>query len=157
MLLWRAALPGQLSRIGYKDSASKPPSWSWMAHKGPITFMDIPFAHVDWMGNVRKPLDPVRDQRLRAKASDLRINRAELLERAVVDIQHVEFEDSWMCVLIGKQKTGGSVEDVKAAHYVLLVRLTSYSEGELAVYERVGVAILQASHFSLETRSVFIA
>lgn len=156
MLLWRAALPGQLSRIDYKDSASKPPTWSWMAHKGPITFMDIPFAGVDWTGNVRKPLEPVRDQRLRAEASDLRISRAELMERSTVDLQDGEFEDSWMCVVVGKQKSGASVEDVRVVHYVLLVRLISYSEGELAVYERIGVAILQAAHFSVETRSILI-
>lgn len=159
MLLWRAAQPGQLSRIDYKDSASKPPSWSWMAHKGPITFMDIPFAHVNWTGNVREPLDPVRDQRLRAKASNLRISRAELMERAVFDTQSIGSEDSWMCVLVGKQKPGPSVEDVRAVHYVLLVRLMPYSEGEMAagVYERIGVAMLQATHFLVETRSIFIA
>lgn len=157
MLLWHATLPGQLSRINYKDATSKPPSWSWMAHQGPITFMDIPFAHVDWTGNIREPLDPMRDQRLRAKASNLWISRAELMERAVFDTENVGSEDSWMCVLVGKQKSGPSVEDVRAVHYVLLVRLMPYSEGELAVYERIGVAMLQATHFSVETRSVSIA
>lgn len=157
MLLWRAALPGQLSRIEYTNPASKPPTWSWMACEGPITFMDIPFAGVDWTGNIREPLDPVRDQRLRAEASELRISSAELMDRAAVDIKDVEFEDSWMCVLVGRQKPGASIEDVQVEHYVLLVRPISYSEGELAVYERIGVARLQATHFSVETRSIFIA
>lgn len=121
--------------------------------------MDIPFAHVDWTGNVREPLDPVKDQRLRAKASNLRISRAELMERAVFDTQNIGSEDSWMCVLVGKQKPEPNVEDVRAVHYVLLVRLIPCSEGEMAagIYERIGVAKLQATHFSVETRSIFIA
>ncbi|ROV88658.1 hypothetical protein VMCG_10306 [Cytospora schulzeri] len=155
MLLWRRAADA-LTRIDYDHSAAPPPSWSWMAYDGRITFLDIPFADVEWMGNVHKPSGSEGDGRVQAVASWLRVDGAELMERAVLDVQGVEnVEESWRCVLLGKNRTGEDEDD--AAHYVLLIRPIVSSSGQPDdLYERVGVATLLASHLSAETSSVLI-
>lgn len=153
-LLWRAARPGSLTRIDYHRQGSAPPSWSWMAYGGRITFMDIPFAGVDWTGNVRGPPDAAGDGRVSAEASELRVSGEDSMSRAVLDVQSVEFvEDSWKCVLVGRKK-GGRQDD--AEHYVLLLRRLPSSDPSDDLYERVGVAVLLDSHLSVETSSVFI-
>lgn len=159
-LLWRAAEPGALTRIDYHHCATQPPpSWSWMAYKGRIDFLEVPFAGVKWAGNVqREPAGPERqEERLRAKAHGLRIDGAELMRRGVLDVQDVKFvQDCWKCVLVGTRRVGG--EDAGAAQYVLLIRPKSGSPSSQPdnMYERVGVATLLASHFLDEERSVFI-
>lgn len=155
-LLWRRAADA-LTRIEYPHHcAATPPSWSWMAYDGCITFLEIPFADVEWTGNVHQPPGSTGDGRVRADASWLWVDGAELMERAVLDVQGVEFvKDSWRCVLIGKKRADEEEDD--AAQYVLLVRPILPSKGQPGdLYERVGVATLLASHFSVETSSIFI-
>lgn len=154
-LLWYRATD-VLTRIDYQHCTAPPPSWSWMAYDGRIAFLEIPFADVEWMGNIQRPLDSTGDVRLRADASWLRVGAAELTERAVLDVQGAEIvEDSWRCVLVGKKRAERGEDNV--AHYVLLVRPVFSSSGQPGdLYERIGVATLLAAHLSVETSSVFI-
>lgn len=116
--------------------------------------MDIPFAGVDWTGNVRGPPDAAGDGRVSAEASELRVSGEELMARAVLDVQDVVFvEDSRKCVLVGKKKGG---RDDDAEHYVLLLHHLPSSDASDDLYERIGVAVLLDSHLSVETSSVFI-
>lgn len=104
---------------------------------------------------MREPPDSDLDRRLRAKASKLRLDGVQLMEKAVLDVQGTEFiEDSWRCVLVGRKQRGGEEHD--AVHYVLLIRPVSCSGQSDNLYERVGVAILLESHISVETTPVFI-
>lgn len=153
IILWRAVRPGSLTRIDYRGQASAPPAWSWMAYDGRITFMEIPFAGVEWTGNLHGPPDAAGDGRVSAEANGLCVT-GELKARAVLDMQGVGFvEGSWKCVLIGKGK-GGQESD--AAHYVLLIRPVPSSDPSRGLYERVGVASLLACHLSVDTSSVII-
>lgn len=157
-LLWRAAQPAGLTRIEYPQCAATPPSWSWMAYDGRIEFLEIPFAEVEWTGRVRGP--PAAGQvGVWVDASDLRIDGTQLMERAVLDVQGVEFVDgSWRCVLVGSKRADKD-DNGAATQYVLLIRpvsLSSSSDRPGDFYERVGVAILLASQFSVQTSSVFV-
>lgn len=157
-LLWRAARPGALTPIDYRldcGSSAQPPSWSWMAYDGRITFMDIPFDGVEWMSNVCGPADATEDGGVSAKASELCLDGEELMTRAILDVQGVTFdEDSWKCVLVGKEKCE---QESDAAHHVLLIRPAPSSVGPSDdLYGRVGVATLLATHFSVGTRTIFI-
>ncbi|KAJ4387278.1 hypothetical protein N0V93_007867 [Gnomoniopsis smithogilvyi] len=156
-LLWRAAQSGSLTRIVYTETAEAPPSWSWMAYEGPISFLEIHFAGVEWAGNVHKPSPAEGYERVQAEATGLCLNGADLMERVVLDVQDVESsQDSWMCVLIGKAKPSSDGEEVGTAHYVLLIRPISTPGEPSDIYERVGVATLLASHLTSDTRSVSI-
>lgn len=153
-LLWYAAQPETLTRVDYHRRSGAPPSWSWMAYDGHITFMVIPFAGVEWTENVRGLPDAAGDGRVSAEASGLQVSGEELMARAMLDMQGVKFvEDSWKCVLIGKKK---SWQEDDAVHYVLLIRRVDSSGSSDDLYERVGVAVLLASHLSLKTSPVFI-
>ncbi|KAI3393859.1 hypothetical protein diail_3534 [Diaporthe ilicicola] len=152
-LLWRAAQPGALARIYYDrdcDSAAPPPSWSWMAYDGRIEFMDTPFAGVDWRRNVRGPPDAEGDGRVAAEASDLLVDGADLMARAVLDEQGVEYvEGSWKGVVMAWREDD-------AARYVLLICPVETSSPSGDLYERVGVATLLRSHLSADTIPIFI-
>ncbi|KAK4172119.1 heterokaryon incompatibility protein-domain-containing protein [Triangularia setosa] len=59
-LLWTCEEPGGMKRIEFpKEGLGRyrvPPSWSWMAHTGAISFMDLPFEGVHWLEDeVRSP------------------------------------------------------------------------------------------------------
>lgn len=156
-LLWRAVRPGALTRIDYRHSATKPPSWSWMASDGRIEFLEIPFASIEWTGNVRELSGPEAEEgRVAAEANGLRVDGTQLMDRAILDTRGVDFfEDSWKCVLIGKNKE--SDEEEGCAQYVLLIRpISSPSDQPGDLYERVGIATLLASHLSAEMSSVFV-
>lgn len=157
-LLWRAAEPGKLTRIEYPAAAAPPPSWSWMAYDGRITFLEIPFDEVQWMGRVHIP-PPGRDLGTWMEASKLRIDNTQLMERAVLDVQDVEFvEGAWRCVLVGRGREGEDHNDA-FPQYVLLIRplsLSLSSDRPGDAYERVGVAILLGIHVSEETSPVFV-
>lgn len=95
MLLWCAAQPGALTRIEYANEATAPPSWSWMAYDGRITFLKVPFKDVVWTHNVDQPEDlATGGHRLLVKASILRIDVDELRKRAVIDVQDIELSQA---------------------------------------------------------------
>lgn len=153
-LLWRAAEPGALSRIDYRQSDARPPSWSWMAYDGQITFMELPFAEVEWVNNVRGP-PAESDIGIRAEASELGLHGAELMKRAVLDLEATESgENTWKCVLVGKKKAVREGED--AAHYVLLIRPVSsaFPSQPGDDFERIGVATLMSTHLSAQMTRV---
>lgn len=51
-LLWhRAPEVGGLEEIDFKAKKSAPPSWSWMAYKGGIDYLELPFGQVEWEEN----------------------------------------------------------------------------------------------------------
>lgn len=148
MLLWRAAETGGLE---LQDYSGRPPSWSWMAYEGQITFMEIPFYGVEWKGHIHPPPDEDQDSRLAVFASGLHLHGGELVDAAVLDTKRAESDtSSWMCVVLGEKKTGAEGED--ASCYVLLIRRIIY--GPLDQYERVGVATLLKRHISSESSHV---
>lgn len=152
MLLWRAELPGSLTRIDYHRREPSQPSWSWMAYKGRITFSDVFSSEVEWTG---MPQSPTVELYLDVSASRLRIDGRELMERAELDMQGVDFdEELWRFVSMGKKRASGEADD--ATHYGLLIRHISASGRSRDLYERVGVATLLASHLSVETDFVFV-
>lgn len=153
-LLWRAAEPGGLRRIDYYRSDAKPPSWSWMACDGQITFLELPFGEIEWANNVHGP-PAESDIGIWAEASKLHLHGAELMERAVLDLEAPESdEDTWRCVVVGKKKARGERDD--AVHYVLLIRPVSLASSSQRGddFERIGVAILMSAHLSAQTTRV---
>ncbi|KAF4965292.1 hypothetical protein FSARC_6893 [Fusarium sarcochroum] len=154
-LLWQAEHSGSLSRIPYgRDSTV--PSWSWMAYTGRIQYMAIPFDHVDWVASLRDSFsrasfDTKRKGAVSVEASKLFMDRSEVPQRFVLDsAEHAYEADSWKCVVIGTSKVVEGDDGV--LHYVLLIRpITSMFD---PTYERTGVGILLAKHFSSSTSLV---
>lgn len=131
-----------------------------MSYSGRIAFLDIDFGSVEWADYLHGPPD-APNRALELKARDLRVDGAVLQERAVLDIESPHaLEDSWRCVALGKKDTGKGGEE--ASHYVLLIRPANRQSSVLqsgqpqALYERVGVASLLASHLLPEENSVLL-
>lgn len=128
-----------------------------MAYEGRITFVELPFAEVEWMKNVLHGPPAASNIGIWAEANEFCLHGAELMERAVLDVGETGSDtDTWKCVLIGKRKTFG--EGHNAAHYVLLIRpVSSCSPGQLGdIFERVGVATLLGTHLSTQTTRVHV-
>ncbi|CAH0003174.1 unnamed protein product [Clonostachys byssicola] len=151
-ILWQAAVPGDLKRIQY-STETRVPTWSWMAYTGNIRFIDAPFGFVTWFPSIDNPFEKATiskawDGSLIAEANDLAIDGPDLGKRITLDAQGDSSDTStWKSVVLGR----GIVKSQKSGelpHYVILIRQVS-SGKDLNDYERVGVGVLERSHFSL--------
>lgn len=131
-----------------------------MAYSGRIAFLDIDFGGVEWTEYGHGPPD-APDWALQVKANELRMDGAVLKERAVLDTESPgALDDSWRCVVLGKETTGGDGND--DAYYVLLIRpvtrhsLSLRSDHLEEYYERAGVATLLGSNLLAEEKPVFL-
>jgi hypothetical protein len=139
------------------------PTWSWMAYKGGIDYLDPPFQKVEWEKNDIHPPwtrggnkdsetthDDV-DIDLVATARDFNVagSRAEDAkivydtERTASDGERVQ------CVIVGKFKEGRSDQDKR--HYVLIITPTkSTGAGGEKIYERVGAGYMLGKYIVLD-------
>jgi hypothetical protein len=158
-LLWRRA-GDRLSRI--PSSRGNPiPSWSWMAHDGPIRYKHVAFNTATWNTEVSRRL--VQDgpashsTQTQSGQGDDECGALDL-EAPVWDVRDVArgtmvFDQGdrlatlpLQCVIVGSSKTGpvGQTQ----THWVLLVqRVADCNE---IVYERIGVGILQGSQVDFD-------
>jgi hypothetical protein len=129
------------------------PTWSWMAYKGGIDYLDLPFDGVDWDEQIRSPWNPgsrevwhTGDQagivELSAIARDFDFTGTTGPEsKLIYDIPGRSSgpSQSVKCVVVGRLKNSGQNERNKM-HYVLLVSpISSQVTRGGQVCERVGV------------------
>ncbi|POS75002.1 CAMK/CAMK1 protein kinase [Diaporthe helianthi] len=174
-LLWcRAPDVGHLEMIDFQSvkstssMGSAPPTWSWMAYKGAIRYLNIPFGRVEWehkdisspwSGSPAGTWTYSRDRSSCRPA--LKATVSPFDSQAAYELGDALFLDdprSWAavaptiaCVIFGKLKSED--EDLKedTLHYVLLVAPTDSMEVQCNLgYRRVGVGIIRRSLF-LET------
>ncbi|OBR10482.1 TOL protein [Colletotrichum higginsianum IMI 349063] len=166
-LLWRRDpddLQTALERIDFAPThrqqqqrlrSFRVPSWSWMAYKGSITFMDLPFDAVLWETNdIKSPwYYPPRngsDKSWLSTSSDG--GQAELVGvardfvelvrddgRIIYDGGERPRDVALKCVVVGRRKS-----EVVAESYVLVVAPKPHGEVD-AAYERVGVGAIPGS------------
>ncbi|KAI0439233.1 hypothetical protein F4803DRAFT_564698 [Xylaria telfairii] len=151
-LLWhRGADQKSLTKIHFPPDRQKAPSWSWMAYRGGIDYLNVPFDSVDWeSGDIRSPW----------QSTDVRTSgprKEEVIAFNAVARKFVEgqkghenvkivYDETGMtdgaissvrCVVIGKTKGGALTEN--KTHYVLLVAPgAAIATKGTKVYERIG-------------------
>lgn len=159
-LLWQRSGDARMKRINYPTNR-KVPSWSWMASKGDISYMDISLGSVEWSHAVRyhstsklhNGLDYLRRRGIAFSVELKALAREFLLkedERRLLifdddnglDIQRLR------CVVIGRKQLRYSGEQ---EHYVLVIKPVS---GEKHTYERVGVGSIRMRHILFEGSGV---
>jgi hypothetical protein len=151
-LLWQRHGTAKMKRIGYDNL--NVPSWSWMAYRGGIKFVDVSFAALD---NIRWQIELKFDRKRNdALTGSLgKFWKCTIIQKetryAIVDSRetergwlHFDVEDSTdldmqKCVVVGRTGRGSEIK-----YFILVVRPTA-TNGE---YERVGVGLIQASHVS---------
>lgn len=185
-LLWRSLLwqrahdaPEGLKRIEFetpKDGAVaiiSPPSWSWMAYKGAIGYLEPPFDGVDWeeddiwsqwlsgAGNswsysgdcLTCPLKLT----VHGRSFDLQAARTSDSAGIVLDDpdRTDELESFLKCVILGRSK--GQAQDLgdTRTHYVLLVTPAGLQDGDSSpFYKRVGVGYMPGALIDLDEQVV---
>ena len=149
-LLWRRGRDEPaLTRIAFPSDRQKAPSWSWMAHRGAIDYLPLPFAGVEWeLVEVRSPWgggSAAAGVAVGAKARPLQ--GAAAADRDA----HLAYDAAdgataavgLLCVVMGRAK--GSAPAADRAHYVLLVAPAPAAPPPVAsapAYERVGAGSL---------------
>lgn len=160
-LLWRRGVDTpRLTRVQFLSShtASKVPSWSWMAYSGGIDYINPPFGLMDW-NEIESPwsvggrhggggvLTDTRGGNISLMATaqaykqdfSLRIHSDEC--EIVLDSPGASDQASFKCVVLGKKKGRASLED--KVHYVLIIKeIAERHRDGSRVYERVGVGSL---------------
>jgi hypothetical protein len=166
-LLWRRGSDeSTLDRIVFPaDRQMTVPSWSWMAHKGGIDYLDLPFDGVDWEEQeIRSPWTPgssgiwhTEDEagivELSAVARDLDFKGPTGQESKIVYDAPAKTDgpsQNVKCVVVGRLKGAGQSARNRM-HYVLLVgpKPSQVSRGG-QVCERIGVGYILGRWIKLE-------
>lgn len=168
-LLWLRApdATGGLTRIDFEalnDAAVTiipPPSWSWMAYKGAIDYLYLPFNEVDWeerdicsrwLRGTKNSWSYSGDTltcplklTVHGRWFDLEAARASNISSIILDDpdRTDELEVSLRCVVFGRLKYQTEESSETRIHYVLLVKPTpSQDGGSSPIYNRVGVGYM---------------
>jgi hypothetical protein len=153
-LLWQRDdhIPS-LQQIDYRDQ--RVPSWSWMAVKGAIKYMDIPFDTVDWSEEkeLKSPFTTAPngsegcDSAQQVGDLQARVRDFALEKRANVIFDRPEEGQTipnLKCVVVGTEKD--LPESNK--YYVLIAAPARSGEGNTD-YKRVGVAVMAKKDIKL--------
>ncbi|KAI9643121.1 hypothetical protein NHQ30_008856 [Ciborinia camelliae] len=173
-LLWRRADDAEpLEKIKSDKSSRKiPPTWSWMAFQGAISFIEPKDDSVDWNdGGVTLPFNNLTGDQaswlitsrqneslaIQAKAFDFEIPLN--TSRSEADLYYdggKDAKDSFTkCVIIGTDKQEVSNEG-KKKHYVLIVKPITKSSGATS-YERCGVGYVLGKFIRLDDSSLTVS
>lgn len=149
-LLWQRHGTEKMERIEYNNQ--KVPSWSWMAYRGGIKFVDVSFdGRDDIRWQIELDFDKERKDALTGSLGKFwkckiiqKETRYAILgfrgtERGWLqfDVEDSTDLDMQKCVVVGRTGEGSEIE-----YFILVVRPTA-TNGE---YERVGVGLIRASH-----------
>ena len=125
------------------------PSWSWMAYKGGIQFIDVPFGKVEWFDQLQ--FDTVSDHAIITNLWTFQNCTVEVYKTwyAVLDSDgarrgRIHYDTEGIkdpcedhCIVIGKESNNGVYD-----YYVLIVRSTNVDR----TYERIGVGLIQSDY-----------
>ncbi|PKS06830.1 hypothetical protein jhhlp_006906 [Lomentospora prolificans] len=155
-LLWcRGQDEKKMEKISFPaDWAQQVPSWSWMAYKGGIDYMDPPFKKVDWETSEIRPtwqktaelgapttasvMEDVGPIELRATMRDFDVGLADGGPiKVVYDAPDVSDSANQKCIVVAKAKEGTTSEK---DYYVLITTLDVSSPADgCHIYKRIGV------------------
>ncbi|KAG6354470.1 hypothetical protein INS49_004487 [Diaporthe citri] len=173
-LLWRRAQDVEsLDLITFNstsDTSSKaapPPTWSWMAYKGAIEYLDLPFYQVEW--ETKDIISPwatnalgtwsysgdisaePRGLRVIARSFDAEVAAIDDTSDLIIDTpSSTPFPGSALkCVILGRLRSESEEAAGGRRHFVMLVKPTGSEAKGSYIYLRAGVGFMPGSliHF----------
>ncbi|QDS71508.1 hypothetical protein FKW77_004827 [Venturia effusa] len=135
----------------------KSPTWSWMAYEGGISFIAIEGRSLDWERGPKRLSWPigVTDGNMRLKGIGKPFDLSVPNDTIIWDYGEKPQNALLKCVVLGRARgTEESIVDKK--HYVLIIALTTVSDGGETLYERVGVGFLLGGCIHSEEEDVVI-
>jgi len=168
-LLWQKADGvAPLKKIPHGDHTRKvPPTWSWMAFDGAISFIEPKGGQVHWNDSeIKLPFDhrtqtswlrtshKKDSMAIRAKALDFKITPIAAESEAFISLDGCDALTGTFskCVIIGSEKQQTSNAATKK-HYVLIVKITSETDGTTTC-ERVGVGCLSGKFIRFDRLAI---
>lgn len=140
-LLWRAATPQSMERIVF-DADRDVPSWSWMAYMGAIDYEEVPFDDTEWhIENIRNPFGKERY----ARARDFSLDESDFAQQIFLDEPGAFNDQTYQCVVIGKQGTKRNAAEEDRLHYVMVIKASATRSG---FHERAGIGRLWGRQIS---------
>lgn len=142
------------------------PTWSWMAYRGGIDYLDPPFEKTDWeKADIHPPWTRYNDEtapaadtiyhkaavELVATARDYNVAGSRVGEvRIVYDTERDKSDGNRVqCVVVAKSKEEKT--DAEKRHYVLIVVPTKLTAaGGDKIYKRVGAGYMVGKYISLD-------
>ncbi|KAM0141141.1 hypothetical protein ACHAO1_001917 [Botrytis cinerea] len=169
-LLWRRAdNAGPLKNIPRgTHSRRTPPTWSWMAFDGAISFIEPGGGQVSWNdAGVKLPFANLTGDQtswLRTSCQDgsvaiqAKVPYFNIPEKANRSEACIYYDDTTIraakCVIVGTDKYHGNDASLKK-HYALIVKPLSHSLGATS-YERCGVGYMPGKYIRLGNPSVYM-
>ncbi|CCD49933.1 hypothetical protein BofuT4_P096410.1 [Botrytis cinerea T4] len=169
-LLWRRAdNAGSLKNIPRgTHSRRTPPTWSWMAFDGAISFIEPGGGQVSWNdAGVKLPFANLTGDQtswLRTSCQDgsvaiqAKVPYFNIPEKANRSEACMYYDDTTIraakCVIVGTDKYHGNDASLKK-HYALIVKPLSHSLGGTS-YERCGVGYMPGKYIRLGNPSVYM-
>ncbi|KAF4441595.1 hypothetical protein F53441_11999 [Fusarium austroafricanum] len=163
-LLWiRAVNRDSLQKITFPSHRQKVPTWSWMAFRGEIDYLKVPFNGVEWDSELRAPWQATETRSTgRSQTLEMRATAYQLsLDKTTQDDAELIFNSRGqsqpsishaLCVIVGRAK--GFVTSESRPHYVLLVRPTgSTGLKRIEACERVGAGSIPGRFIDFEKPS----
>ncbi|KAK4235827.1 heterokaryon incompatibility protein-domain-containing protein [Achaetomium macrosporum] len=166
-LLWCRAGKRPLQRIQFPPGRGVP-TWSWMAYKGEIDYMQLPFSGMEWYGAISdsfhvntgqftEDTTGLEDRKQGRAVFEVTVRKFDVNDEESADSLHLDAADyasmkdkeKLRCVVLGRDKptshSGG-----QEYYYVLIVMpVGAPGNQEYATLERVGVGRLLRSHLML--------
>ncbi|CAH0054818.1 unnamed protein product [Clonostachys solani] len=147
-LMWRAATETGMCTIKF-PSQRQPPSWSWMAYTGEISYLDLRPGEVEWESSISMIGTESSANECSGESSTssslsaqcLDFNRENLAEACYDGPEDAAREDQ-KCVIVGRSP--GS-DDAQSTFYLLLIA----RGGPGNIYLRIGVALAESKALSL--------
>ncbi|KAF1913083.1 hypothetical protein BDU57DRAFT_541758 [Ampelomyces quisqualis] len=139
------------------------PTWSWMAYKGAIDYMDPPYGTADWETKEIIPpwtkghntsvgsIPPSHDITLQVVVRDYNVAGSKPGEfKLVYDRERTTASDGRraQCVVVAKSKEPG--QEGAKRYFVLLVTATGKAGSEPNMYKRAGVGVMLGRFIALE-------
>jgi hypothetical protein len=175
-LLWhRGAGEKSLQKIdfGVLGKVPPPPTWSWMAHRGGIDYLDPPFGKIEWEAKeIRSPWSPeavgvwyssdeAGTVELSAVARDFDRNSVEDRNDAKI-IYDVPPPTDWegeevKCVVLGKLESTGSADRQleNRKHWIMVVLvMPSRVAPRKQICKRVGVGYVPGKLIDLDQQGL---
>ncbi|KAH6661757.1 heterokaryon incompatibility protein-domain-containing protein [Halenospora varia] len=156
-ILWKRSRVERMKQMKCPPGR-KVPSWSWMACEGEISYMDIPFAKVEWNNAIKLGSEPelqalarefldctIEPQKQNAEC-DIFAGSAGKIGWLKFDGEDITDTQRLKCIVVGRAREGRGTDG--QVHYVLAV-MQGLEGGH---YERVGVGSIQRRHISFEGR-----
>lgn len=181
-LLWRRCQDSYVTKMSYPPDRQVP-TWSWMRHLGRITYLDVPFAKIEWSEDLESPFptEPrgLSDQHcmeyepdkiywttdeprqpLPLKARARKFNFQEARQCIIFDTNDRYNSSLLRCVIVGKDRDDGSGGNQRC--YVLIIqqvferKLRWWFRRKLTGYIRAGVGSIEQGCIDMDQEPICI-